>query len=1099
VFSLQLVLDALTFEEWPDHAEEYRRQVFNVTSGVLRWLNEAARAAHLFRYEHVGAAGRIEVPATARLRSVVSALTLSTERFAEMFDGPVASAASLVRDLGDGPVPFSDDPSDQPFELRPILKRGDRYLLAEPAAAVVALRHFAIVTAAKAGLRDELATRIANRTRGWLIEAVRRLGWAHQLTLPQPVGDRVVSLIFGIDTDKVAHVALVNDDLDGYDHENPRGWWDANAEVTQRMVEVEGALMYGPPPRPNDVLHLVVLGGIGRSSMFGLPASDAVIGPQKLLTTEALEAITQLRPDRLSLYRAARAGDRLREHARVMSMNALDEYALWLDHDESFNLSDEGLPDFLVIQGDWGRSLRERAASELDAHAAPTPEGTTVPVIRIHPGADIPIYGDFVDTGSRIRFVVRGQAGTTWICPATEPDPDARLSYVAITDCLAYWIWQLDADLAPLARPHDPLAVDVAVRLPDGDGGEPSEKERSEDQVAFAATTATGISVEVFENFSAVANQPDNVAERRLVATVINALAELSQSCGGPGVTEAAHAEILDRVAPLGPKRKINVFEPDLGGLIDPSELPRYRPIPKAPTEEVLDGLGSEVADRLGLEVGVVAPERQNDVLKSAVEILFERFARLVSTISPEGVLEYLVAQNEAIVHHNTELRMTVGARLACFDATALIDDLRDEMLLASQGAVAVRFVIEYITANPPRGLRPWSVGLFDDVVALAGQIVTRGMQSDAVKYELDADAEISTLGSGRLGYDRTRTYYSGRQAYLNAAIPAMLRGMAAGYDRPWRAKAEPPADVDALDAAVETELGFTLTDLVALFTYTAESAAERGPVAVEQLGALVAELAHKTGWSEHRVRSGLDHLTLRSRPAFLKPPRPFSTSDIYPWRFNRALSYIRRPLLWRGDGDELIWGARHTAAAGHYLVELILSERYKAVTPELKAIISKMRQAETRRFNQLVADAHRNLGHVVRTNLTKADGKRIARANNQTLGDLDVVAADLRARILYVDECKDLEGARTPAELHNEIASTFGSGRTLKSAADKHLERVAWVKSNTDAVLTELGVEEGGLWEVRGRIVTDIEVLSPYVMKCTLSVVTLHTVAGQK
>jgi hypothetical protein len=203
--------------------------------------------------------------------------------------------------------------------------------------------------------------------------------------------------------------------------------------------------------------------------------------------------------------------------------------------------------------------------------------------------------------------------------------------------------------------------------------------------------------------------------------------------------------------------------------------------------------------------------------------------------------------------------------------------------------------------------------------------------------------------------------------------------------------------------------------------------------------------------------------------------------------------------LLWRGDGDELIWGARHTAAAGHYLVELILSERYKAVTPELKAIISKMRQAETRRFNQLVADAHRNLGHVVRTNLTKADGKRIARANNQTLGDLDVVAADLRARILYVDECKDLEGARTPAELHNEIASTFGSGRTLKSAADKHLERVAWVKSNTDAVLTELGVEEGGLWEVRGRIVTDIEVLSPYVMKCTLSVVTLHTVAGQK
>ena len=1067
--------------------------MFYVTGGVLRWFNEAARAAHLFRYEDVGTAGRVEVPATARLRSIVSALTLSTERFAELFDCPVASAAPLVRDLGDGPIPFSDDPTDQPFELRPILKRGDRYLLAEPAAAVVALRHFAIVAAAKAGLRDDLAARIATRTDGWLIEAVRRMGWAHQRTLPQPDGDPVASVIFGIDADKAAHVALLNDDLDGYDQENPRGWWDPNADVTQRMEEVEGALMYGPPPRPNDVLHLVVLGGIGRSCTFGLPASDAVIGPQKLLTTEALEAITQLRPDRLSLYRAARAGDRLRQHARVISMNALDEYALWSDHDESFNLSDEGLPDFVSIQGDWGRSLRERAAVECDIHAARTPDGTTVPVTRIHPGADIPIYSDFVDTGSRIRFLVSGDAGATWVRAATEPEPDARLSYVAITDCLAYWIWQLDGDLAPLARPNAPVTVDVTVLMPEADGDEPGEAERSDEPVASAAATATGIAVEVFENFTTVANQPDNVAERELVATLIAALAELSESVGGAGVSEAARAEIVDRVAPLGLKRKINVFEPDVAGLIDASELPRYRPMPKAPTEEVLDGLGSDVADRLGVEIGVVAPDRHNDVLKTAAEILFERFTHLVSTISPDGLLEYLVARNEAIVHHNAELKMTLGARLACFDATRLVEDLREDVPLASQTAVAVRFVIEYITAVPPRGLRPWSIGLLDDIVALAGQIVTRGMQSDAVNYELDADAEISILGSGRLGYDRSRPYYSGQQAYLDAAIPAMVRGMAAGYDRPWRTKTEPPADIDALDAAIETEFGLTLTDLVALFSYTAESAAERGPVAVEQLESLVAELVHKTGWSEDRVRVGFDHLILRSRSDFLKPPPPFSAGDVYPWRFNRAMSYIRRPLLMRGD-DELIWGARHTAAAGRYLVELILSERYKAAAPDLKAIISKMRQAETSRFNQQVADAHRALGHVVRTNLTKAGGKRIARANNQTLGDLDVVAADVGARILYVDECKDLEGARTPAELHNEIASTFASGRTPKSAADKHEERVSWVKSNTDAVLTELGLELGGAWEVRGRIVTDIEVLSPYVMKCSLPVLTLHT-----
>lgn len=166
---------------------------------MLRWLNAATGAARLSRHEHVGAAGHVEVPAIPRLRSVVTALVAGSELFRELFNGDVASVAPLVRDLDDGPIPFSGDPSDQPFELRPILKRADRYLLAEPAAAVVALRHYVIVAATEAGLVDELATRIARRSHGWVIEAVGRMGWSHHTTLPHADRDPVVSLIFGVD------------------------------------------------------------------------------------------------------------------------------------------------------------------------------------------------------------------------------------------------------------------------------------------------------------------------------------------------------------------------------------------------------------------------------------------------------------------------------------------------------------------------------------------------------------------------------------------------------------------------------------------------------------------------------------------------------------------------------------------------------------------------------------------------------------------------------------------------------------------------------------------------------------------------------------
>ena len=68
--------------------------------------------------------------------------------------------------------------------------------------------------------------------------------------------------------------------------------------------------------------------------------------------------------------------------------------------------------------------------------------------------------------------------------------------------------------------------------------------------------------------------------------------------------------------------------------------------------------------------------------------------------------------------------------------------------------------------------------------------------------------------------------------------------------------------------------------------------------------------------------------------------------------------------------------------------------------------------------------------------------------------------------------------GRARPAELHNEIANTFGTRRTPKSAADKHMERVAWVRSNTDSLdrTRRGGRQAGGAWEVRGRIVTDID-----------------------
>jgi hypothetical protein len=89
--------------------------------------------------------------------------------------------------------------------------------------------------------------------------------------------------------------------------------------------------------------------------------------------------------------------------------------------------------------------------------------------------------------------------------------------------------------------------------------------------------------------------------------------------------------------------------------------------------------------------------------------------------------------------------------------------------------------------------------------------------------------------------------------------------------------------------------------------------------------------------------------------------------------------------------------------------------------------------------------------------------------------------------------ECKDLEGARTPAELNNELKSTFGSGGKTRSAADKQVERTAWLSARIPQALEHLAVpDDPSGWKVVSAIVTDVPVLAPYVQGCALPVYAL-------
>ena len=238
----------------------------------------------------------------------------------------------------------------------------------------------------------------------------------------------------------------------------------------------------------------------------------------------------------------------------------------------------------------------------------------------------------------------------------------------------------------------------------------------------------------------------------------------------------------------------------------------------------------------------------------------------------------------------------------------------------------------------------------------------------------------------------------------------------------------------------------------------------------------LVDELGRSLGWKAEKVRCGIDLLTLGARDDFLKPPGS-TCHEVYPWRFNRASSYLRRPLIRSGPDTDLIslWGNRHLFHAIRYLAQLCLGGRLKAESVALKRLLGKWREREAKAFEESVAQVVTEMTGVPAKVRLKKVGKRRIVADGRDLGDIDVLAVIPTVRVVLSIECKNLALARTPAEIQHQMEELVHGSSSDLSAIQKHLARVQWVKKNIDEVLMHcFNIQRKGKWKVKPILISD-------------------------
>lgn len=104
-----------------------------------------------------------------------------------------------------------------------------------------------------------------------------------------------------------------------------------------------------------------------------------------------------------------------------------------------------------------------------------------------------------------------------------------------------------------------------------------------------------------------------------------------------------------------------------------------------------------------------------------------------------------------------------------------------------------------------------------------------------------------------------------------------------------------------------------------------------------------------------------LKDITLTAREDFMKAPAGFRKEDVYPWRFNRQYSFVRRPILCRGN--DLIWGIRQLYHSLLYVTNLIYDGRLATTNKKMNTLMGRICNDQGDAFNQHISDIIKSFG----------------------------------------------------------------------------------------------------------------------------------------
>lgn len=654
-------------------------------------------------------------------------------------------------------------------------------------------------------------------------------------------------------------------------------------------------------------------------------------------------------------------------------------------------------------------------------------------------------------TVDKVEILLRLKKADIWVSSQPITNEEEIDIYYTLVDVISYWLGELRDGLAELITSD----VELVNYLTDDIEAYYHEHEDNTPLIDLLKIERDTNTIRLFWSSTAYYTLTKNGAERALTEIINDYLLKDTAIQFDQARMDKCFSSPLKQRMQILESQTYPYFKPISG---------QPRQIPHVYEDMILDEIGQYFRS-LGIPYGGITIFGKFEICNKIVEFLYNKLKSLVSEYSCLSLCLLAYHDLEVIMFRMMQAQKRYSYEIECYPEKQ--NEIEKTINELNKSSIAIKFLVEYVSSVPLSGEKHINELDYEYLVTVCSQIIEWANTGDLF-YNNMIDIQIDLLKSNRIGMDHSEVerlmhynYHANTIRLTQTSNP-----LRQSFHDPW----DSLVSSSEINAAFCEEYGYSFSDL---FSYIMGIIAYGDNIKSEIKQANMSDILKCVpDISEEIALKILGDFCNVQRRDFLQPPKPFSKNDVYPWRFNRKLAFIRRPII-KFEND-LIWGNRQLFHSLLYLTDMIKAGKLAATKGKLKVVMSRMANKLGNDFNSAVVMKIKSLGFsMVYSKVDKINHIKIESKPGNSLGDIDVLLINPKKHKIVIVEVKEFSFSKTPYEIHREYLKLFCDTEQEICYITKHKHRVQWIKDHISDVITHYGLQDRK-WSVSDALVVN-------------------------